>query len=96
MMIGGFNGVKEADGEIITLANSMKEKVEDKLGETFDVYEPILYSSQVVSGTNYNIKIHAGDERFIHIKINVPLPIDHNPPELLEYQKDKSIFDPLI
>ena len=96
MMPGGFDEVKECTEDIKTLAINMQEQVENTLGETFDIFEPVLYSSQVVAGTNYSIKVHVGDERFVHIKIYVPLPVYNAPNELLECENDKSLFDPLF
>ena len=75
MLPGGFDEVKEIDEETRVLALNMKEKAEEMLGETFEVFEPILYTTQVVAGTNYNIKVHIGDEVFIHMKVYVPLPV---------------------
>ena len=95
MMIGGFDDVNECTEDIIILANNMKEQVENTLGETFDIFEPILYTSQVVAGTNYNIKVHVGEQRFIHIKIYVPLPVYNAANQLLECESDKTLFDPL-
>ena len=95
MIPGGFNEVREVDEDVRTLALNMREKVENTLGETFDVYEPVLYTSQVVAGTNYKIKVHVGDEKFVHIKIYVPLPVYNAPNELLECQSDMTLFDPL-
>ena len=95
MIAGGFNEVREVDEDVRTLALNMREKVENTLGETFDVYEPVLYTSQVVAGTNYKIKVHVGDEKFVHIKIYVPLPVYNAPNELLECQSDMTLFDPL-
>ena len=60
----------------------MKEKVENTLGETYEVFEPILYTSQFVAGTNYNIKVNVGEQRFIHIKIYVPVPVYNTANEL--------------
>ena len=94
-MIGGFDDVSECTEDIIILANNMKEQVENTLGETFDIFEPILYTSQVVAGTNYNIKVHVGEQRFIHIKIYVPLPVYNAANQLLECESDKTLFDPL-
>ena len=96
MLDGGFGEVKEVDEDVKILAYNMKEKVENALGETFDVYEPVLYTSQIVAGTNYKIKIHVGNERYIHITIYVPLPVYNNPNELLEWESDKTLFDPLL
>ena len=95
MMPGGFGDVYECTEEIIILANNMKEKVENILGEKYEVFEPVLYTSQVVAGTNYNIKVHVGEQRFIHIKIYVPLPVYNAPNELLECESDKTLADPL-
>ena len=95
MLPGGFDEVKEIDEETRVLALNMKEKAEEMLGETFDVFEPILYTTQVVAGTNYNIKVHIGEEVFIHMKIYVPLPVFNKVNELLECEGDKTLFDPL-
>ena len=95
MMTGGFSEIREADEEVKILANQMKSKVENKLGESYDIFEAVLYTTQVVAGTNYKIKVHIGDERFVHIKIYVPLPCKNAPNELLEQEKGKSLADPL-
>ena len=95
MLVGGFDEVKEVDEEVKVIALNMKGKAEEALGETFEVFEPILYTSQVVAGTNYNVKVHVGDERFIHMKIYVPLPVFNKVNELLECEGDKTLFDPL-
>ena len=95
-MPGGFSDdVREVDEDVKIIALNMKERVENTLGETFDIYEPVLYTTQVVAGTNYIIKIHIGDEKFIHIKIYVPLPIYNSPNELLECEPDMTLIDPL-
>ena len=95
MLAGGFDEVKEVDEEVKVIALNMKGKAEEALGETFEVFEPVLYTSQVVAGTNYNVKVHVGDERFIHMKIYVPLPVFNKVNELLECEGDKTLFDPL-
>ena len=95
MIPGGFTEAKNADNEIKTLANSMKEKVEETLGETFTKFEAVLYTSQVVAGTNYNIKVDVGDERYVHIKIYVPLAVYNQANELLECQPNMTLNDPL-
>ena len=94
-MPGGFGDVMEVDEDVKILAINMKEKVEETLGETFEIYEPILYTTQVVAGTNYNIKVHIGDEKYIHIKIFVPLPYTNASNQLLECLPDMTLFDPL-
>ena len=95
MMTGGFSEIREADEEVKILANQMKSKVENKLGESYDIFEAVLYTTQVVAGTNYKIKVNIGDERFVHIKIYVPLQVYNENNELLECESDRTLFDPL-
>ena len=93
---GGFGVVKEATEDIKTLASNMKEKVEEQLGETFKMFDAVLYTNQIVAGTNYLIKVKVGDEKFVHIKIYVPLPFRNAPNELLLAEGDKAFLDPLV
>ncbi len=95
MMPGGFGDVKEVDEEVTILATNMKEQVEENLGETFDIFEPILYTTQVVAGINYIIKVHVGNEKFVHIKIHVPLSVTNSPNVLLECESNMTLYDPL-
>ncbi len=95
MMPGGLGDVKEVDEEVTILATNMKEQVEENLGETFDIFEPILYTTQVVAGINYIIKVHVGNEKFVHIKIHVPLSVTNSPNVLLECELNMTLYDPL-
>ena len=96
MMAGYYSEIKEANEEIKILANEMKEKVENVLGETFLLFKPILFTNKVISGTNYNIKIQVGEHNYIHIKVHVPLDIFNSPNEILECELNMNITDPLI
>ena len=95
MMPGGYSEVNECSEDVKILATKMQEQIENNLGETFETFEPILFTCQVVAGTNYNVKIHVGDERFIHVKIYVPLPSSNSSSEILECESGKTLFDPL-
>ena len=95
MMPGGLGDVKEVDEEVTILATNMKEQVEENLGETFDIFEPILYTTQVVAGINYIIKVHVGNEKFVHIKIHVPLSVTNSPNVLLECESNMTLYEPL-
>ena len=94
-MPGGFDNDKEATEDVKTLANNMKEKVQEQLGEKFETFDAVLYTTQVVAGTNYLIKVKVGDEKYVHIKVHVPLPAKNAPNELLESEKGKTLADPL-
>ena len=95
MMAGYYNEVNEVNEEIKILANDMKEKVENILGETLQIYKPIMFTNKIIDGTNYNIKIKVGDDNYMHLKIHVPLDIYNSPNELLEYELNMNISDPL-
>ena len=56
---------------------------------------PISYSTQVVAGVNYLIKIQSNDQYF-HVKINKPLPHTKKEPFILAIELNKSLEDPLI
>ena len=94
-MLGGPGAAKDADDNIKEIAKGMKEKAEKALGETYSEFEAVKYTTQIVNGTNYNIKVKVGGEKYIHIKVHVPLPGKNAPNELLEEDKDKTLADPL-
>ena len=95
-MPGGFNIAKEATEEVQTLAKGMKDQVEKQLGQTFDKFDAVVFSTQVVAGTNYLIKVQVGEEKFVHIKVHVPLAFKNAPNELLECEGGKTFLDPLV
>ena len=95
MMAGYYSEVNEVNEEIKILANDMKEKVENILGETLQIYKPIMFTNKIIDGINYNIKIKVGDDNYMHLKIHVPLDIYNSPNELLEYELNMNISDPL-
>ena len=94
-MLGGFGAMKDATADIKDIANGMKERVEEALGETYTEFEAVKYTKQIVNGTNYKIKVKVGGEKYIHIKVHVPLPNKNAPNELLEQAKGKTLADPL-
>ena len=51
------------------IALAVKAEVEAKVNQTFAVYEAVKYRSQVVAGVNYYIKVHVGDDKYIHITV---------------------------
>ena len=50
---------------------------------SFEVFEPVTYTSQVVAGKNYAIKIKVAEGKFVTAKIHTPLPHTQNPPVVL-------------
>jgi cystatin-A/B len=95
MMCGGFGDAKDADDKVKALALEMKPKAEAALGATFATFDAVKYTTQVVAGTNYKIKVNVGDGKFVHIKVYVPLPCKNAPNELLSQEAGKTLADPL-
>ncbi|EFC50127.1 predicted protein [Naegleria gruberi] len=52
-----------------TLAQSIKAKVEEITARTFDIFEVIAHSTQVVAGINHKLKIKVGDSEHVHVKV---------------------------
>ena len=94
-MLGGPGAVQDADDQIKAIAKGMKGEAEKALGETYGEFEAVKFTKQIVNGTNYNIKVKVGGEKYVHIKVHVPLPAKKAPNELLEQSKDKTLADPL-
>ena len=95
MSCGGFGDAKDADDKVKALALEMKPKAEAALGATFATFDAVKYTTQVVAGTNYKIKVNVGDGKFVHIKVYVPLPCKNAPNELLSQEAGKTLADPL-
>jgi len=94
-MLGGFGAAKDADDNVKALAKEMKGKAEAALGETYGEFEAVKFTTQIVNGTNYNIKVKVGGDKYVHLKVHVPLPAKNAPNELLEQEKGKTLADPL-
>ncbi|CAJ1959156.1 unnamed protein product [Cylindrotheca closterium] len=64
---------------------------------TISELDPVLMTTQVVAGTNYKVKYHIGDEKYVHAKIFEPLPCyaDEQKPEVSHFEMNKSKKDKL-
>ena len=92
---GGFGGAKDADDEVKAIAKEVQKQTEDKLGAKFTEFEAVKYKTQVVSGTNYMIKVKVGPEQYVHIKVWRKLPCHGGAKELTEATGGKTLADPL-
>ena len=73
-MCGGHSNAKEITPEVTEMVNSVRGQIETQLNSTFEVFEPVSYTTQVVAGTNFTVKIRVGDGVFVSVKIFRPLP----------------------
>lgn len=95
MMCGGFGQAKDADDEVKNMVKEMKQQTEQKLGKTFSEFEAVKYTTQVVAGTNYLVKVKVGPEQYVHIKIWKKLPCYGGACELSEAEGGKTLNDKL-
>jgi hypothetical protein len=87
MRCGGFGKEKEATGEEQDILNSVKGEVEQLEGKVFTHFQALKYTTQVVAGVNYLMKVKA-DDKILHVKIGKPLPHTNLPPFVMGVKKD--------
>ncbi|XP_009991715.1 PREDICTED: cystatin-B-like [Chaetura pelagica] len=73
----------------------VKSQLEEKEGKTFDVFTAVEYKTQLVAGINYFIKVHVGNDEFIHLRVFKSLPQENKPLSLHSYQSSKAKHDEL-
>lgn len=79
---GGFGGAKEATEDEQAILDAVKSEVEAHFSKELSVFQAISFTTQVVAGINYLIKVKC-DEDIAHVKICKPLPHTNKPPFLL-------------
>ena len=72
-MTGGHSQLLEVNDEIKETLNAFKATIEERAEKTFETFEPVKYTKQVVAGMVYHVKINVGTE-FIHARVFQPLP----------------------
>lgn len=74
MLCGGLTpGLKPITPEVQALANKHWGEAQTRLGRTFQTWNAVGFSTQVVAGVNYWIKIQSDNGEFVHIKVYQPL-----------------------
>ena len=75
---------------------SVMPHLEDKMGKQFGRFEVVGYTSQVVAGTIYQVKVRVedGPYGYIHAKIFKPLPYTQKEPELQASQSGQTEDSP--
>jgi len=81
-MCGGFKAESQATPEIQTMVETFKGDIETKLSAQFTVFTAKTYTTQVVAGTNYKVKIEVDGAKVVEVKIYEPLPHTGNPKQL--------------
>ena len=69
-VLGGWGEWQDADAEIQEICNDIRNAVEEEMGrDGFSKFTAVSYMSQVVSGTNYKIKLDVGEEYYLEISV---------------------------
>ncbi|XP_037244867.1 cystatin-B-like [Falco rusticolus] len=95
MLCGGASAARPATQETQQMADEVKPQLEEKEGKTFDVFTAVEFKTQVVAGTNYFIKVHVGNDEFMHLRVFRSLPHENKPLSLHSYQSSKTRHDDL-
>ncbi|KAM6384682.1 cystatin-A-like [Alca torda] len=95
MMLGGLSETKAATPEVQRMANEVKPQLEMKANRKYDIFNAIIYRTQVVAGVNYFIKVQVSDAEYVHLRVFESLPHENQGPRLDGYQTGKTRDDPL-
>ncbi|XP_026716961.1 cystatin-B-like isoform X1 [Athene cunicularia] len=85
-----------AFGFLLAAVAEVKPHLEAKEGKKFDVFTAVEFKTQVVAGTNYFIKVHVGNDEFMHLRVFRSLPHENKPLSLHSYQSSKTKHDELV
>uniref|UniRef100_A0A8D2LNG2 Cystatin domain-containing protein n=1 Tax=Varanus komodoensis TaxID=61221 RepID=A0A8D2LNG2_VARKO len=98
IMPGGLTDPAPVTPKVQEIANKVSGQLEKKTGDNYSIFQVISYRTQVVSGTNYFIKVSHGDAAtdYIHLRVFQALPCYGGGLELASYQLGKTRDDPII
>ncbi|XP_044850141.1 cystatin-B-like [Mauremys mutica] len=91
----GLTCAQPATPEAQQVADEVKLQVEEKEGKKFEVFTAVEFKTQVVAGINYFIKVHVGNEEFLHLQVFKSRPHENKPLSLSSYQSSKTKHDEL-
>ncbi|XP_029557237.1 cystatin-B-like [Salmo trutta] len=95
MMCGAVSQVSNATPEVQQICDKMKPHAEKKAGKKFDVFTAKTFTTQVVAGTNFFIKVHVGGDEYMHLRVHKTLPHAGGKLELHGVQTPKTHNDPI-
>lgn len=72
-----------------SLAIQVKSQLEEKENQKFDVFKAVSFRRQVVAGTNFFIKVHVGEDKYMHLRVFEPLPHENKPLTLSSNQTNQ-------
>ncbi|XP_026716930.1 cystatin-A-like [Athene cunicularia] len=95
MMTGGLSDTKPATPEVQHIVNQVKPQFESRVNGTCDIFQAIVYRTQVVAGINYFIKVQVSNTDYVHLRVFQSLPHENQGPSLVSFETGKTRDDPL-
>ncbi|XP_029979792.1 cystatin-B-like [Sphaeramia orbicularis] len=93
---GGFGPTEVATQGFVVLCYQLKSSAEGILNKKYEYFTAISYRSQIVAGTNFIFKIHAGGENYVHMSVFWALPCNGGGVTVMGAQENKSKTDPIV
>eukprot|EP00182_Erythrolobus_australicus_P004342 CAMPEP_0185836382 /NCGR_PEP_ID=MMETSP1353-20130828/9603_1 /TAXON_ID=1077150 /ORGANISM="Erythrolobus australicus, Strain CCMP3124" /LENGTH=102 /DNA_ID=CAMNT_0028535165 /DNA_START=12 /DNA_END=320 /DNA_ORIENTATION=- len=95
-LAGGVGDAQHVTAEVASMVAPFETEILARIDGVTTCFEPMSFATQVVAGTNYFVKIrvNAGTNEHVHVRIFCPLPCTGQPPQLHEsFQYPKSEDD---
>eukprot|EP01136_Pigoraptor_vietnamica_P005058 Opistho-1_new@36189 len=90
---GAVGNAQAATPEVQELVDRVRGDAEAKHGK-FEKFEAKSFATQVVAGTNFFVKVHTGNEKYVHLRVHRSLPPEQNL-TLSAVQANKASDDPI-
>jgi hypothetical protein len=94
MTCGGFSDAKEGGPEEQQILDGLKESAQEQLGATFEEWTLHSFSTQVVAGVIYMMRVSVDGGEVVHVKVIKPLPHTNQPPSIMNIARGKTLEDP--
>ena len=73
----------------------LKGSIESELGQQFNRFELVDFTTQVVAGIIYLMRVQVDEDEFLHVKIIKPLPYTNLPPSVMTVRRGMDVNSPL-
>jgi choline-glycine betaine transporter len=87
----------EAGCEEAAVLDGLREAAQEQLGASFQHWALHSFSTQVVAGLIYMMRVQVDDGEVLHVKVVKPLPHTKQPPSIMKIDRGKTLddeFDP--
>ena len=74
-IVGGPTEEKEATDDVKKMVEELKTSVEEKKKTKYTTFEAVKFTTQVVNGIMYRIKIKVGEDEYLHVRALKSLPV---------------------